>query len=406
MKNFGCNPLFRLGGVLLAALWLLTASTQAATPGAAQVKKVVGTASYTDGSGGGPIKEGQILMAGATITTGAGSYVDLDMGVNGNALRVEADSTLTLNKLEYTRAIDTVVNTEVQVAKGAAVANVINKLSKASKYEIKTPAGVAGIRGTVVRAATVRITCLIGTIQFVPVAGGGVAIVINGGNAFTPGSLAAVKAGAAETTGLARSATQLTANAAAASVATVVQQFTAALAADAAAEAAKAGGNAGTTAANTAKAAIADLLQAVQQAAAESTNPQVKAAIQAVAQNLTQNTESITASAAATGAGIGVKVTGGTDAQAQAASSSAATAVTSNQAVVNQAVNRAKPSIAVAQANQNPTVVVDNRPPSPPPGTPPPAGPGNQPGTQTQAPATVIFVSPGAARGTTTDTKR
>lgn len=406
MKILGRNSLSSLGGVLLAALWLLTTSTQAATPGAAEVKKVVGTANYTDATGGGPIKEGQILMAGATITTGAGSYVDLDLKVNGNALRVEADSTLTLNKLEYTKAIDTVVNTEIQVAKGAAVANVINKLSKASKYEIKTPAGVAGIRGTVVRCGTVRITCLIGTIQFVPVAGGGVAIVINGGNAFTPGSLAAVKAGAAETTGLARSATQLTANAAAASVATVVQQFTAALAADAAAEAAKAGGNAGTTAANTAKAAIADLLQAVQQAAAESTNPQVKAAIQAVAQNLTQNTESITANAAATGAGIGVKVTGGTEAQAQAASSSAAAAVTSNQAVVNQAVNQAKPSITVAQPNQNPTVVVDNRPPPPPPGTPPPTGPGpNQPGTPTQPPATVIFVSPGAAGGTGTTPK-
>ena len=403
MKNIRSNPLSSLGGILMAALWLLTASTQAATPGAAEVKKVVGTATYTDGQGGGPIKEGQVLLAGATITTGAGSYVDLDLKVNGNALRVEADTTLSLNKLEYTKAIDTVVNTQVEVTKGAAVANVINKLSKASKYEIKTTAGIAGIRGTVVRAGPVRITCLIGTIQFVPTAGGGVNIIITGGNAFSPGTLQTVRAGAAETTGLARSATQLTANAAAASVASVVQQFTAALAADAATEAAKAGGDVGNTAANSAKAAIAELLQAVQQAAAESTNPQVKAAIQAVAQNLTQNSESISASAAATGAGIAVKVTGGTDAQAQAQARSAASSVSTSQTVVNQAVTQANPTITQAQPNQNPTVIVDNRP-SPGAGPTPP--PGGQPNQQTQPPPVTIFVSPGAAgvSGTTTTT--
>ena len=154
MKNFGRNPLLALGGTLVAALWLFTSTAQAASPGAAQVKKVVGTATYTDAKGGGPIKEGDILMQGATITTGAGSYVDLDMGVNGNALRVEADSTLTLNKLDYTRAGEVIVNTELEVKKGSTVANVVNKLSKASKYEIKTAAGVAGIRGTCLEATT------------------------------------------------------------------------------------------------------------------------------------------------------------------------------------------------------------------------------------------------------------
>lgn len=393
MKITGRPSLFTIGSAMLAAAWLFAVNTvQAASPGAAVVKKVVGTATYTDARGGGAIKENDILFQGATITTGAGSYVDLDLGVNGNALRVEADSTLALNKLEYTKAIATVTDTQIEVKKGSAVSNVINKLSKASKYEIKTPAGVAGIRGTVVRSGVVRITCLIGTIQFEPVAGGGVAIIINGGNAFSPGALAAVKAGAAETTGLAKTATQLTANAAAASVATVVQQFTAALAADAAAEAAKTGGNASAAAANSAKAAIAELLQAVTDAAAQASSPQVRATIQAVAQTLTQNTESLTANAAASGAGIGVKVAGGSDAQASAAAATAATTVSNNATVVAQANALAAPSIVVARPNQNPTVVVDNRPPPPSPGQQPPAGT-TQPAAQNQG-NTLIFVSP------------
>lgn len=393
MKNSGSRSMLSIGSALLAAAWLFTVnSSHAASPGAAVVKKVVGTANYTDARGGGAIKENDILFQGATITTGAGSYVDLDLGVNGNALRVEAGSTLALNKLEYTKAITTVTDTQIEVKKGSTVANVITKLSKASKYEIKTPGGVAGIRGTCVSAGVTRITCLIGTIQFTPVAGGGVLITINGGNAFSPGALAAVKAGAAETSGLAKTATSLTANAAAAQVAQVVQQFTAALAADAAADAAKAGGNASTASANAAKAAIAELVAAVNEAAAQA-SPQVRAAIQAVAQTLTQNSESMTANAAASGAGIGVKVAGGTDAQASAAANSAATSVSNNSTVVAQANAQAAPSILVAQPNQNPTIVVDNRPPPAPPGgtTPPPS---NQPGANTQQGTTTIFVSP------------
>lgn len=386
MKNFGRNPILSLGGILFAALWLLAADAQA-SPGVAEVKKVVGTASYTDAKGAGPIKEGDFLMEGATITTGAGSYVDLDLKVNGNALRVEADSTLALNKLDYTQAGDTIVNTQVEVKKGSAVSNVITKLSKASKFEIKTPSGVAGIRGTVTRATVTRVTCLIGSITFVPLAGGGVAIIINGGNAFSAGSLAAVRAGAAESSNLAKTACGLTANTSPANVVSqTVQNFTAALALDAASDARKAGGDAAKAAADTAKAATADLLQALQQAAADA-SPQVKAAIQAMAATLTQNSESNTAKAAAQAAGIAVKLDGGTDVQAKAAAAAAAGQTTSNTAVANQAVANATPSITAAAPGVQPVIG----------GTPPPP--------QQPPPVVVIvppapFVSPTTAGGT------
>lgn len=358
MKNIRSNPLSSLGGILMAALWLLTASTQAATPGAAEVKKVVGTATYTDGQGGGPIKEGQVLLAGATITTGAGSYVDLDLKVNGNALRVEADTTLSLNKLEYTKAIETVVNTELDVKKGSTVANVVNKLSKASKYEIKTPAGVAGIRGTVLRAGATRIVCLIGRVSFVPVAGGGVQLVINGGAGFQQGANQVVRATSVETTGLARTACSLTANTLANMVSQAVQQFTAAIAAEAATEAAKTGGNASQEAAAVAKAVLAQLVQEVQQAV-QNAPLSVRAQVQAAVTSLQNNTETVAATAAASGAAAAVVNNGGTAQDAKAAANAAASAATNDPAAASRAANNVTTGAiqnAIQARNQGGTV--------------------------------------------------
>lgn len=416
MKIFGRNPLSSLGGVLLAALWLFTASTEAATPGAAQVKKVVGTANYTDAQGGGPLKEGAILMAGATITTGAGSYVDLDMGVNGNALRVEADSTLTLNKLEYTRAVETVVNTELEVKKGSTVANVVNKLSKASKYEIKTPAGVAGIRGTVLRAGATRIVCLIGRVEFRPVAGGGVQLVITGGAGFQQGANQAVRATSVETTGLARTACSLTANTLANMVSQAVQQFTAAIAAEAATEAAKTGGNASQEAAAVAKAVLAQLVQEVQQAA-QNAPPAVRAQVQQAVTALQNNTEAVGATAAASAAAAAVVNNGGTAQQAKTAATQAAQQATTDQTVASRAANNVTTGAiqnAIQARNQggavNPTEALVNNTQSatgqPTGGTSSTQpGTGTQTGAQTKTGDTIIFVSPGAAGTGTTTTK-
>lgn len=393
MKNSGRNSFLSFGSVMLAAAWLLvSAAAQAATPGAAQVKKVVGNATYADAKGGGPIKEGDILMQGATITTGAGSYVDLDMGVNGNALRVEADSTLSLNKLDYTKAGETVVNTELEVKKGAAVANVINKLSKASKYEIKTPAGVAGIRGTVLRAGATRIVCLIGRVEFRTV-NGQLQLVIGGAAVSASGGV--VKATAVETTGLARSACSLTTNTAANMVAAAVQQFTAALAAEAATEAGKAGGNSAQAAAQAAKAIIAELVQEVQQAAAQAP-PAVRAAAQAAAAALVQKTEAVQTTAAASAAAAATLANGGTAQQAQQAAGQAAQQSTSNPTLASAVTRSVSGAVntAVAQGGTTPQIienVVVNTPPvgAPPPVGPPPTGPVN-----TKVGETVIVVSP------------
>lgn len=320
MKNFGRNPILSFGGMVLAALWLLTAVTEAATPGAASVKKVVGSATYTDARGNGPIKEGDILMQGATITTGAGSYVDLDMGINGNALRVEADSTLTLNKLDYTKAGETIVNTQLEVKKGAAVANVINKLSKASKYEIKTPAGVAGIRGTALRVSTARVVCLIGRVEFRTV--NGQLQLVLGGTVFAAGATGPVRATVVETTGVAAAATSCAANSQTAqTVNNVVKQFTTVIAGSAAAEAGVAG--AAGAAADAAKAVMAQLVAAVQEAA-NTAPPAIRAQAQAAAAQLVATADAIITSSAANGAVLGTIAAGGSAAQANANGNAAA----------------------------------------------------------------------------------
>lgn len=432
MKNFGRNSILSFGSIILAAAWLFTSAAQAATPGAAQVKKIVGTASYTDAKGGGPLKEGDILFQGATIITGAGSYVDLFLGVNGDSLRVEADSTLALNKLDYTRAGEVIVNTQLEVKKGSTVANVVNKLSKASKYEIKTPAGVAGIRGTVLRAGTTRIVCLIGRISFVPIAGGGVQLVISGGAGYQAGAAGAVRATSVETTGLARTACSLTANTMANMVAQAVQQFTAAIAAEAATEAAKTGGNPSTEAALVAKAVLAQLIAEVQQAVAQA--PQgVRTAVQQAVTSLQNNSDAVGATAAASAAAAAVVNNGGNAQQAKAAASAAATEATrpppsADGTPPSAAILARAASLANAAANNvttgaingaiqartqggttSPTesLVTNTRPAdgvatggttSTLPGT------GTKTGVDTRIGETVIFISPDTAGTTTTTT--
>jgi hypothetical protein len=146
MKQFsGVSKLAACAVAAVAAL-LLALPAQAVTKGQAEVKAIQGSASYTDGKGGsGSLTVGMILSEGATIITGPGAFADLFLGDNGQALRVRADSKLTLTQLEIIGA--GAANTQLYLEKGGILGNV-KKVSATSKYEVKTPKGVAGIRGT------------------------------------------------------------------------------------------------------------------------------------------------------------------------------------------------------------------------------------------------------------------
>src|SRR5436309_8449556 len=131
-----------------AFAWPIHASAQA-QPGQAEVRAIKGTASYST-NGGGPqlLKVGLILSSGTTIKTEADSTVDLFLGPSAGIVRIAESTLLSLDKLALTdTGVDTAVEVQLNLPDGDLYFNV-NKLSKASRYEIKMPNGVAGIRGT------------------------------------------------------------------------------------------------------------------------------------------------------------------------------------------------------------------------------------------------------------------
>jgi len=176
---------------LAAVLFALVSATATALPGRAEVMKVVGQATVAkQGGSTASVTAGMVLGTGDTITTSAGSTVDLNLGVNGDFLRVEPDSSLKLENLDIANVAERTVTTQININRGGVTGNVVNKLSLASKYEIKSAGGVAGIRGTkysVMTAGTPsRITRIVVTQGTVNFSQGGVTINIGAGQAYSP----------------------------------------------------------------------------------------------------------------------------------------------------------------------------------------------------------------------------
>lgn len=146
--------LFNKVAVLGIALVTVLASSdtgfaQSTKQGKAQVRAVHGSARYSTGGGAWlDLTPGAVLTSGAVVATAAGSHVDLYLGINGPVVRVDQDTQVGIDKLTYTdTGADAVVETQLNLTKGTLIGSV-RKLAAASRYEIKTPAGVAGIRGT------------------------------------------------------------------------------------------------------------------------------------------------------------------------------------------------------------------------------------------------------------------
>jgi len=147
MKDFRKLRTFAAGAAVFAAISMF--SVAKADDGKAIVRKLVGTAKYSTGAGGWlPIKLNDHLSTGATIQVDAESQVDFFLGVNGPTLRVTADTTVALDNLSFQGGgEDVVIETKLNLSDGRILGSV-KKLAAASKYEVKTPTGVAGIRGS------------------------------------------------------------------------------------------------------------------------------------------------------------------------------------------------------------------------------------------------------------------
>jgi hypothetical protein len=134
---------------LLAVTALAPAAWSQAKPLKAEVRAVKGSPTYTiAGAAPKPIKVGLSLPANSTVQTGPDSSVDLFLGASAGVVRIAERSTVVLNKLDQTQTgAENVVDIQMNLPEGELYFNV-NKLSQASRYEIKMPTGVAGIRGT------------------------------------------------------------------------------------------------------------------------------------------------------------------------------------------------------------------------------------------------------------------
>jgi len=176
------QKMFCAGIGVLALTFALSALADDLKQGVATVVRVKGQASYTLGGEDTwhPLVPGKILAAGATINTGPDSIVDVVLGkqvgmpqaqptpdritpaadaaVRGfvgfkpsteqNVVRLSGSTTLKIDTLTVSdTGLDTVSDTELDLQSGRIFASV-KKLSPASKYLVKIPNGIAGVRGT------------------------------------------------------------------------------------------------------------------------------------------------------------------------------------------------------------------------------------------------------------------
>jgi hypothetical protein len=164
------------GGVALAMVTSLAAQTTKERT--AKVVRIKGDARYSAGdSVWHKVKVGTKLKSGDLIQTAQDSYVDIILGevdyvpsrvavgdlityqpeVQQDTVRVWEDSVLVLDKLTtMNTGADEVTETQLDLRAGR-IMGLVKKMPAASRYEIKLPNGVAGVRGTIYRISAAGI---------------------------------------------------------------------------------------------------------------------------------------------------------------------------------------------------------------------------------------------------------
>jgi hypothetical protein len=147
-----------------------TLAAQSTDQVAAKVIRIKGAAQYKIGNGEWrSLKYGDVVRQGTVIQTAGNSRVDLLLGaasapverpVTGEALiyqptaeqnvvRLWENTLMGVDKLtEMQTGADVVTETQLDL-KAGHISGSVKKMSAASKYEVKLPIGVAGIRGTI-----------------------------------------------------------------------------------------------------------------------------------------------------------------------------------------------------------------------------------------------------------------
>jgi FecR protein len=204
------------GAVAVAMITLASQAIADNVPQLITVIKVDGNARYSvdNGKSWQKLKRGDELQAGTVIETAEKSIVDIlmgehqgpilaspagapspvhsagdDSGPKSNVVRVEPSSVLAIDKLTLEKTgTDEVSETQLDLRAGQIMGNV-KKLSAASRYEVKIPNGVAGIRGTTyLVSATGVVYVLTGQVIISYVGPGGTVVTqtVGAGESFNP----------------------------------------------------------------------------------------------------------------------------------------------------------------------------------------------------------------------------
>ena len=215
MKNFA-SRLVAFGTAFVVMAWVSAASAQAGNQGAAKVVRLKGAARYTiDNVNWLPLKVGDTVKPGAVIQTASSSQVDLVLSgreavepqpmagkpalrnmvyrpegeARANMVRLYENTVLGVDKLAWMETgADLVTETQLDLRAGK-IFGTVKKLSIASKYEVKLPNGVAGIRGTIYTiSASGVVSVLSGSVVMAWVNADGTVVtqVVNAGETFDP----------------------------------------------------------------------------------------------------------------------------------------------------------------------------------------------------------------------------
>jgi len=173
MKRFQ-NLLVYLAVLALSGAVTVKSVEPGKTPAQATVRSVTGTVTYSvNGGAEKTLKANMVLDAGATIMTGPDSDAYLSINGVSSAVHVQANTTLaipTMDKIGAGRQGDTDTQLDLKVG---TILGQVKKVAANSTYEIKTPHGVAGIRGTDFNVSvtalanggyTVTFSCVQGTV--------------------------------------------------------------------------------------------------------------------------------------------------------------------------------------------------------------------------------------------------
>ena len=174
MKRIVTSGKALTGFVLTLAATFAASSllAQTAKEGQAVIRAIHGIARYSVGDQAWkPLKVGMTLPVGAVVQTATESLVDMSVNQRSAVMRVAESTTVKLDKMLYVNNNGD-VDSETQVdLQSGTISGSVKKLSKSSHYDIKTPRGLAGIRGTDYRVKVVPLGDGLYKITFTSVTG-------------------------------------------------------------------------------------------------------------------------------------------------------------------------------------------------------------------------------------------